>query len=456
LKSAQLQRIARATGIQSSGPKGALIERITAELGLHLPHSDGDGVAGGLTGSSPSTDPSQRQDQHVDCRSSSKDNCSSKGPTKTKGSLKANTHAKTNEKPWSILSIDMGIQNLAFAHLRVPRSAQIDTANPPIPELTAWHRLAVSDISSLNLTGLGDTIEANSQFTLAPSDALPKQEPTETKSKKLSKSKPTKKQESFSPDLYAVTAYNLITSLLTAYRPTHILIERQRFRTGGASAVQEWTLRVGVFEGMLYAILHALRMERGDVMAIHGVEPKRVVRYWLEPTSNKNEPEQEIVKLKSREVKKAKIDIVGRWLAAAYDAETNARSTLVPGVGASDKILLADRSESPVLHGIAGAYMRKWGGSQTKKGARAMTGPSVSSSPGSQLAAEDANVDIGKLDDLADCLLQGVAWVEWQIMRERIAREGVEALGVDEFLEIKSKRKSKTSPDKSSTTFHDQ
>ncbi|CAG8078233.1 unnamed protein product [Penicillium olsonii] len=403
LKATQLQRIARATGIQSSGTKGLLVERIAAQLGLQL---DGDSVAN-PTGSIPSN-ASQGQDRHrnVDCGST---NNHSKGSTQNSSKLHA--------KPWSILSIDMGIQNLAFAHLHLPRSHGTDHANPQMPVLTAWHRLAVSEIASLNLAGAENPLQTECS-SVSKSDAS-------DKSAKGSKSKSTSKSkevESFSPDLYAATAYNLIKSLLTAYRPTHILIERQRFRSGGASAVQEWTLRVGVFEGMLYAVLHALRMERGDVITVQGVEPRRVVRYWLDQSAAEKE------RLKAREVKKAKIDVVGSWISAARGEPSmdsrpiGKQQQLLLGSSSVDKILLAEPSASPALEGIVNEYMRKWQAQPKPKKTRASKGTSTPD----PLPVEA--IDIGKLDDLADCLLQGVAWVEWQAMRELLVRDGPRAL----------------------------
>lgn len=492
LKSAQLQRIARATGIQSSGTKGVLIERIAAELTLHSQSqsqtklqlqlsaaADSDDVAEGVITSSPnpstatnasaSASTSISQDRQVDRRASNK--------THSKTKKKSADLSKPNPaQPWSILSIDMGVQNLAFAHLRVPRSGVagigIDAANPRPPELTAWHKLAISEISSLNLIPGDNTsiikpesaeaIPESGDATESSQAILPIETGKDMPVKvKIAKSKSTKEKDSFSPDLYAANAYTLISSLIAAYRPTHVLIERQRFRSGGGSAVLEWTLRVGLLEGMLYAVLHTLRQERGGDVAdlvVRGVEPRRVVRYWLEGGTERSVPgkgdvgekfeAEEKVKEKkpnAREVKKAKIDLVGRWLSAAMQKQnTNAcpdtdgsLEKLELGIAAENKIVLADKAECPTLHGVAGAYMRKWQG-QTQtlkkgkgKGSRALKSgslPPLTVSPHSEIGDEVAAIDPGKLDDLADCLLQGVTWVEWQIMRERIAREGVGAL----------------------------
>ncbi|CAG8891070.1 unnamed protein product [Penicillium egyptiacum] len=485
LKSAQLQRIARATGIQSSGTKGVLIERIAAELTLHSQSQTqlqlqlsavAGGVAEGITSSpnpnssgsacaSASATTSLSQDRQVDPRLVS----TKTGSTKTKTKTKSAGLSKSNPaQPWSILSIDMGIQNLAFAHLRVPRSGipgvGMDAAHPQLPQLTAWHRLAVSEISSLNLipgdnisiversgpiSGSGDAADSSQAILPIGSE----------KDLPVKMAKSTKEKDSFSPDLYAANAYTLISSLIAAYRPTHVLIERQRFRSGGGSAILEWTLRVGLLEGMLYAVLHTLRQERGGEVAdlvVRSVEPRRVVRYWLEGGSGISDPGKGDVGGKSkieekakekkpnaREVKKAKIDLVGRWLSAAMRNTNSCPETdgaikkLEAGIAADSKIVLADKSECPALHGVASAYMRKWQG-QTHtskkgkgKGSRALKSGSRSplpTSPQSDTADEVAAVDLGKLDDLADCLLQGVTWVEWQIMQEQIAREGVEAL----------------------------
>ncbi|KAJ5725739.1 uncharacterized protein N7483_007096 [Penicillium malachiteum] len=335
LKSTELQHLARATGIQSSGTKSVLLERIENTLQNHV----------------------------------------------------TQTHSRRGQ-PWRILSIDMGIQNLAFTHLVLPCPLSSATeSNPksdsivPAPEMRAWRRLAVSDIGSLALSP--ESASASSS--------------TVTLSKETS-------SDAFRPDLYASTAYTLITTLLSAYNPTHILIERQRFRSGGGSAVQEWTLRVGVFEGMLYAILHALRMERGGHLSsilVEGVEPKRVVGYWGETKGEGLDTDGTKKKLSAREVKKGKIDLVGRWLDSASDASKN-------------KVLVG---EHEAVRDLVDAYLRKWKGEKS-------TSKSKKEPAGSGASVKR----IGKLDDLADCLLQGVTWLEWQVMRERLVREGIKAL----------------------------
>lgn len=343
----------------------------------------------------------------------------------------------------------MGIQNLAFAHLCV--SHPWDSA-PSTPELTAWHRLSVSGIAEMDLHGdlhsnsRPDPVSpspATSAVSEYPSEAtfdstrqqLDKTNSTKTKpqEKKKDADKPPTK-DPFSPDLYAANAYTLITSLLSTYRPTHILIERQRFRSGGGSAVQEWTLRVGVFEGMLHAVLRTLRHERGGEIAkldVQGIEPRRVVRYWIESESENRDGEGDYsdsdndraaeekdqkekgkkMKLTARDVKKAKIDIVGRWLSSSLP-----NTCPSPNMGekkaareVDSKIVLADNQLA--VHALARAYLRRWKGQRTK-------------SKGSDMAL----VDAVKLDDLADCLLQGVAWVEWQDMRRRLALEGANVL----------------------------
>lgn len=333
---------------------------------------------------------------------------------RTHAALTSNQTSRNGE--WRILSIDMGIRNLAFAHLVMPSplgrpgtKSDVSQGCVSTPELRAWRRLDVSNMESLDLSSSSGGLGSKTTRSTMDSELKSESEAEAEIRASLSDT------DAFAPHLYAAKAYTLISTLLSTYNPTHILIERQRFRSGGGSAVQEWTLRVGVFEGMLYAILHALSVERGGIaVCVNGVEPKRVVGYW-EMNQGSSEKEAEKKKLSAREVKKVKIDTVGRWLDSAVsgnqgegDNLSTERNGSSAGLGTGVSVC-----EDQIVRELVDAYLRKWKGERSSR---------------KKVAGSDTPQEIGKLDDLADCLLQGITWLEWQVMRERLVHEGIEAL----------------------------
>jgi cruciform cutting endonuclease 1 len=58
------------------------------------------------------------------------------------------------------------------------------------------------------------------------------------------------------------------------------------------------------------------------------------------------------------------------------------------------------------VHATVKAYLERWSGKRSS----------------------DTQWRIEKLDDLADCLLQGLTWLEWQVRRAHLAKDGVEEL----------------------------
>lgn len=416
IKSAKLKHLADATGIRSAGPKADLLARIESDLtmGHEYPFGMALGPFGGASGSG-------------------------------KGN---------GNRAMRILSIDMGIRNLAFAHLVYnpqPVSSKTTentskTKNEPgttsrgTATLTAWHRLDL-------------TTPSDPTPTLSSSSPTPQEEMNQaTFLKELAPASPegNKQRAEFPLPLYAHHAHTLLTTLLNTYNPTHILIERQRFRSAGGSAVQEWSLRVGCFEGMLWAVLYSLAREQlaatatststgtGEVPIVRSVEPSRVVRYWgarfgfknfglgdgeteesEEADSNADTAAEEITQdpltndekrkrtkkgnkkiKKPQDAKKVRIDLAGSWL-DRYQLGVGAGQATD---GLSTTLALGDRDAE--LQDTVRAFSNKWHGIRRKK--------------------EDK--DIGKLDDLADCLVQGMTWLEWQVAKERIVIEGPESL----------------------------
>lgn len=90
-----------------------------------------------------------------------------------------------------------------------------------------------------------------------------------------------------------------------------ILIERQRMRSNGLRNVPEWIVRVNLLEAMVHALLQS-HLDRAEYdYTVVSVLPSRVMNYWIRPSTptvaaNPN--------ARYRLTKTAKVDLVSAWL----------------------------------------------------------------------------------------------------------------------------------------------
>ena len=291
-----------------------------------------------------------------------------------------------------ILSLDMGVRNLAYCTLDLPTSSKAQARSSSraapetpdsLPTVRTWRRLALPSA------------------TAAPSAIAASRT-----------SKPT-----FSlPNMALDTAALLRALAFDASQPAAILIERQRWRSGGGAVVQEWTLRVNTLEALLWGGLAVARQEglwRGacpsdDVgktdRGVWAVDPGRVARWWL----------KDVTAGTSEAAKGKKASTGSRWASAA--TKTNVKRQKLAVVGdwlesGTQVRFVGDAAETRA------AFLDRW----RSKGRR-RTGADVDAD---HLQAGGAET---KLDDLADCLLQAVAWLRWEEHRKMIQERGVDAV----------------------------
>ena len=183
--------------------------------------------------------------------------------------------ALSKVSPTRILSVDMGIKNLAFCVCDIKKNT-----NGFGIKVNEWKKIAVSDY--------------------AQQDAVDR----------------TGVEDPYGPSSLSRTAHHLVKNVLLPYQPDTVLVERQRFRSGGGSAVLEWTLRVNVFESMIWAVARTLQAEKqSGPQHLWPVDPKQVARFWV----GENVTEGRISASKSKIEKKQKIDLVRRWLEEGPD-----------------------------------------------------------------------------------------------------------------------------------------
>jgi cruciform cutting endonuclease 1 len=329
--------------------------------------------------------------------------------TGTKASLCRTLVDRTNKpglsaSPCRILSVDMGVKNLAFCLLETRRLQVGDqtTDRTLSLHLSDWKRLDVSErlVANTNTTkavtsqtSAGSTDEAGGTTEIASAD----------------------QSNIYAPSSLSKIAVGLASEFLQ-YKPDYILIERQRFRSGGGPAIQEWTVRVNMLESMIWASLETMRHGHSKEQKFPEVlemSPRRVGMFWLTcgiffPTpaniATSLEAPQDTIKTMEAEVKKKsfekkdKIALARHWLSVSMITDD----------------LTVDENIAPMVASFCSPK-----GRQSRR--RNKDGEQEE-----QLEVKDAPAISGKLDDLADCLVQAVTFTLWEQNREGV-REYVKA-----------------------------
>lgn len=361
-----------------------------------------------------------------------------------------NSHATLNalqtgdwNKKLRIVSIDMGIKNLAFCEAEVSYSSCVKGEG--VKEVTqAWD--AVMEVIRWEKIDL----VANARDLRGPA-------PNGTSKGKASKKEIALEEADEDADPYSLsvlseTAYRLIKTTILSAAPDVILIEKQRWRSGGGSAVQQWTVRVNTLEGMLWAVLATLKGERMHIPKAHGethphatkayevfaVDPKRVGQYWLQQeaqvagvdesksvaktlkskakskaqkagdegeTEDETSIETSKAPTRSKAEKKAKINILRSWLSSNSTSTSNLTST----------------TTTPTITfklGPSTQRIRQALCSPTKTVRRRKKSEEEGDMPAP--AAVVPEKELRKLDDVTDCFLQAAAWVSWEANRRQL------------------------------------
>ncbi|KAF2431851.1 Ydc2-catalyt-domain-containing protein [Tothia fuscella] len=289
---------------------------------------------------------------------------------------------KTVGEKSRILSIDMGIKNLAFCVCDVTtkwKGIGID--------VVAWKRIAVT----------GDSTSS----------------PPEKSTDESTEAETVLEDDPFGPRVLSATAYALVKNLLLPYKPSTILIEKQRFRSGGGSAIQEWTVRVNMLEAMLWAVLRTMKGEKslGLPPEVWDVSPRKVGLFWIGQEGG------------GKVDKKIKIGFAREWV----------------GKGGVDEELKAGFSGDAVGTREAFVIPAEGKGSGSRRNKAKIPLLDVDGN----VSVEEEKEVVGKLDDLADSLLQAVTWTRWEQNRRTLApmvqAEDVE--GLAKWVERKSKVK---------------
>ncbi|EMD97740.1 hypothetical protein COCC4DRAFT_52109 [Bipolaris maydis ATCC 48331] len=309
--------------------------------------------------------------------------------------------SRPTDQKLRIMSIDMGIKNLAFCEAEVSYPVK-DGLNAKM-DILRWERV---DLASTRHQG---ATESSQPDTTRLNDA---------------EAGANEEVDPYSLDTLSKTAYKLIKETILSGSPDVILIEKQRWRSGGGSAVQQWTLRVNTLEGMLWAVLETIQnetdatqtnKEKKNLYDVFAVDPKRVGHYWLgqndqrlatdEATSSpakdiQNEAEDQPTLSRSKAEKKAKISLLRSWLTASPPSTSPTVTKSTPPIS-----FVISNHAQPAYRALC--FPRRKKQNSEFKDAESVIG-------------DISGSEMKKLDDVTDCFLQAAAWVSWESNRQQL------------------------------------
>ncbi|KAK9377708.1 mitochondrial resolvase Ydc2 [Lipomyces chichibuensis] len=278
-----------------------------------------------------------------------------------------------------VLSVDMGLRNLSYSVLDLPDLEQA-------PTLSAWSLTSILPHTPLALT-----------------------------------------QPDFSPAVAAQLAYKtFVEDILPRFNPDTILLERQRHRSAGGRNVLEWTLKVNMFESVLYGVLTALINQGALKAQICEVLPSRTKGYWirnavLSTSSDGGESRRKPVKNRYALAKLVKVNLVKRWTeGVSFDNP------------AACKHVVFTESTIPM------ALQFHLSSSRNSRLRKLQSGMDVDTTENADAVGRPREGAAGKLklDDLSDSLLQGVAFVQWHQHRFELAKAVTNGADLAEFCKV--------------------
>lgn len=348
--------------------------------------------------------------------------------------------------PKSIVSIDIGIRNLAWVELtKEGEILRWDVVDLQIPLKT--NNSTQSDFTD---SGLNATATAEKDSTTIDSEAGMPARPVRKSRKRKPEPPPVPPYDTHA---IAVRLDQLLDEILSGHDDSQvsppqvegIVLERQRFRSGGMHTVLDTTIKCTVIEGMIHCWIAAWQRCNGQKQTVS-----------VDALQRGQEEEQAVKKSVFIEAVPPK-SVAHWWGISAYSASKTKAST--PGQerrpihahtsddggqeSANDESVLG----KPLKAGETNRYHTKKSQSRaivdgwlqnddsvhiparmTDSTDTNFTSPS-SSSTSCRLRVRCSSVlkdwykNEKKRDDLSDCLLQAVAWYEW---RDRAIQEALD------------------------------